>query len=186
VTGRGTFENAFVPGGDAPAGGLGPPERPAGADPRLEVRLTEDRLVAWGERVGRTVELPAFLAIRGPVGAGKSTLARAVARGAGVAGSIPSPTFNLLLRYSSERAEVQHLDLYRLEEPDEVWELGWEELGTGSHLVLVEWPERVEHLLPADRWDVSLEETGDPARRLLRVLRLGSAPAVPPLPEDDG
>ena len=61
--------------------------------------LSEEELARWGERIGSSVRPPVFLMLRGPVGAGKSVLARAVARGAGVRGAVPSPTFNLVFRY---------------------------------------------------------------------------------------
>lgn len=99
-----------------------------------------------------------MLALRGQLGAGKSVFARAIARGAGVTAPMPSPTFNLLFRYETPRGvTISHLDLYRLEDPEEVWELGWRELGEGSEIVLIEWPERAEDLLPRRRWEVSLD-----------------------------
>ena len=142
--------------------------------------LTEAQLEAWGERVGATVETPAFFALRGELGAGKSVLARAIARGAGVQAVMPSPTFNLVLHYEGADVEVVHLDLYRLDRADEVWELGWRELGAEGQLVLVEWPERAEPLLPPDRWDVRLEVT-EPQLRRLTVQRMGTAPELPQL-----
>jgi tRNA threonylcarbamoyl adenosine modification protein YjeE len=148
------------------------------------VPLTEAQLRRWGQTIGETASPPLVLALRGELGAGKSVLARAVARGAGVAGPMPSPTFNLVLVYRGTRAmDVYHLDLYRLREPAEVWELGWSELGTGAQIVLIEWPERAEALLPADRWDIELElpvDAGDV--RTVRALRHGEAPVLPPLP----
>jgi tRNA threonylcarbamoyl adenosine modification protein YjeE len=125
------------------------------------------------------VQVPAFFALRGELGAGKSVLARAIARGAGVADLMPSPTFNLLFRYEAARGiDVVHLDLYRIEQPDDVWELGWRELGDGRELVLVEWPERAEELLPADRWDVLLEAAG-PERRKVSARAHGAAGPIP-------
>lgn len=146
--------------------------------------LTEEDLTAWGERIGREVEVPVVLALRGQLGAGKSVFARAVARGAGVSGPMPSPTFNLVYRYHGDRdVEVWHLDLYRLEDPDEVWELGWQELGEDRQIVLVEWPERAEELLPPDRWDIYLEipggAAGEPGVRSVRLERRGRAPELP-------
>ncbi len=154
------------------------------ADARGPVTLSEPQLEAWGERIGRTVDVPVFLALRGQLGAGKSVLARAVARGAGVSGHLPSPTFNLLYRDHGERGvDVVHLDLYRLEDPAEVWELGWAELGLGEEIVLAEWPERAEALLPPDRWDVWLEIPDEEATvRSGRAERRGAAPAVPAPP----
>jgi tRNA threonylcarbamoyladenosine biosynthesis protein TsaE len=149
-------------------------------------RLTEAELVAWGERVGAEVELPAVFALNGDLGAGKSTLARAMARGAGVEGAVPSPTFNLLFRYGTPRGiEVAHLDLYRLERMDDVWELGWMELGHGPELVLIEWAENAEPILPAPRWEVLLEEGEDPARRRIELAPVGDPPPLPPLPEGE-
>jgi tRNA threonylcarbamoyladenosine biosynthesis protein TsaE len=152
----------------------------------MRAELTQAELEAWGERIGREAEVPVVIALHGELGAGKSTLARAVARGAGVEGSVPSPTFNLLFVYDTPRARVHHLDLYRLERPDEVWELGWEELGRGAHLVLIEWAERAADLLPEPRWDVVLEEAGDPERRLIEAMPVGEPPVLPRLPEGGG
>ena len=110
---------------------------------------------------------PVVFVLRGELGAGKSVLARAIARGAGVTSAMPSPTFNLVYRYASRRATVVHIDLYRLDFPDDVWELGWRELGGGDDIVLLEWPERAEELLPADRWEITL--TPGPASDLRNV-----------------
>jgi tRNA threonylcarbamoyladenosine biosynthesis protein TsaE len=124
--------------------------------------------------------LPLILALRGELGAGKSVLARAIARGAGVSTAMPSPTFNLLFSYQTARAHVLHFDLYRLESPSEVWELGWSELGEANQIVLIEWPERAEALLPPDRWDISLTRTErNPDERSVRAQRLGVAPDLP-------
>ena len=141
--------------------------------------LSEEELIAWGERIGREAEPPLFVALRGDLGAGKSTLARAIARGAGVAGPVPSPTFNLLFHYSTPRLELAHLDLYRLEDPEEVWELGWAEMPAARDLVLVEWPERAEALLPEPRWEVRLEEVSDPAVRRVIATSVGSPGGLP-------
>jgi tRNA threonylcarbamoyl adenosine modification protein YjeE len=146
--------------------------------------LTERELVRWGQRVGREVQVPIFLGLRGQLGAGKSVLARAIARGAGVEGAMPSPTFNLLFRYpAKEDVEVVHMDLYRLRDPEELWELGWEELGQGSEMVLVEWPERAGDHLPGDRWDIHLviPEPGSHLR-MVQVHRVGTPPHLPGFP----
>ena len=144
--------------------------------------MNEEVLSAWGMEIGRTVETPVIFALRGDLGAGKSVLARAIARGAGVSGPMPSPTFNLLYRYDTARgAEVVHLDLYRLERVEEVWELGWSELGRDEQIVLIEWPERAEDILPEPRWDIFLT-MDTPETRTLRLERVGAAPDLPPLP----
>lgn len=142
--------------------------------------LDEAGLVRWGERIGRTVQAPAFFALRGELGAGKSVLARSIARGAGVTGPIPSPTFNLVYRYQARHGvSFVHLDLFRLQSVNEVWELGWSELGEGRAIVALEWPERVEPLLPSDRWEIRLDFTIRPDLRDIAVRRMGTAPDIP-------
>lgn len=131
--------------------------------------------------MGARVAKPVFLALRGDLGAGKSVLARAIARGAGVTAPMPSPTFNLVFRYPGVNGtEVVHMDLYRLEQPNEVWPLGWSELGRDNELVLVEWPERAGPLLPQDRWDIELDHAG-PELRTVTVTPVGVVPDLPPL-----
>lgn len=146
--------------------------------------LSEPELVAWGERIGREAVTPLILALNGDLGAGKSTLARAVAHGAGVEGDVPSPTFNLLFRYDTPRGvQVLHLDLYRLERMDEVWDLGWSELGGERDLVVIEWAENAAMLLPSPRWDLELEEDQTGERRRVLAVPVDGPPSLPPFPE---
>lgn len=146
--------------------------------------LSEEELRRWGLAIGAHVDPPVFLGLRGDLGAGKSVLARAVARGAGVEGNIPSPTFNLLFRYQgSQGRAVVHMDLYRLSDADEIWELGWEEFPGPEEIVLVEWPGRAQEHLPVDRWEVHLEGVpGDPRSRRVEITRFGDPPDLPTFP----
>ncbi|HUF67780.1 MAG TPA: tRNA (adenosine(37)-N6)-threonylcarbamoyltransferase complex ATPase subunit type 1 TsaE [Longimicrobiales bacterium] len=139
--------------------------------------VDESGLTAWGERIGATIGTPAFIGLRGPLGAGKSVLARAIARGAGVTGTMPSPTFNLVLRYDGRDGRtILHVDLFRLNDPAEVWELGWSELGAPGEIALVEWPERAESLLPPARWDILIEPVADPLLRRVSLELAADAP----------
>lgn len=146
--------------------------------------LNERELRRWGRAIGAELEGPAFVTLVGDLGAGKSVLARAVARGAGVRGNIPSPTFNLLFRYPSDRGvDIVHIDLYRIDDPEEVWELGWEELGGHGEIVLVEWPERAKPFLPDDRWEIRLGRVPeDPLLRRVEVEKTGAPPELPAFP----
>jgi tRNA threonylcarbamoyladenosine biosynthesis protein TsaE len=126
-----------------------------------------------------TAELGATLAARlhpgdivglqGELGSGKTTLARAILRAA--AGDpdliVPSPTFTLVEVYEMPRGTFWHFDLYRLETPEQVFELGWEE-ALAEGIVLIEWPERLGALLPK-HLSVTLEVDGDGRRALLDV-----------------
>ncbi len=138
--------------------------------------LAEDELVSWGELIGRTIEPPLWVALHGPLGAGKSVLSRAVCRGAGVTGHIPSPSFTLVQRYDSPRGfEILHVDLFRLGAGDRIVALGWDDLLGSPGVVLLEWADRSGDQQPADRWDVHLDYVEDPSRRVVTVDRLGQA-----------
>lgn len=137
----------------------------------------EPTLRAWGERLGREAPRPLAVALYGDLGAGKTTLARAIAQGAGVEGPVPSPTFNLVFVYATPRGPVYHYDLYRLRQPEELVELGWGAWEPDA-LVLVEWPERAGDWLPVPRWEVTLEEV-DAAHRRVGWRPIGAPPALP-------
>jgi tRNA threonylcarbamoyladenosine biosynthesis protein TsaE len=106
--------------------------------------------------------------LTGPLGAGKSTLARALVRALTTPDEeVPSPTFTLVQFYEGARLAVAHFDLYRLSDPDEAYEIGLDEaLETGA--AVIEWPERLEGRLPPDRLDIeiALAEDGGRTARL--------------------
>lgn len=105
--------------------------------------------------------------LRGDLGAGKTALARFLIRhlAGDEAEEVPSPTFTLVQIYEHLSPPVWHFDLYRLTDPGEVVELGWEEARDAC--ALVEWPERLGPLLPRDRLDVQLTLDGPTARRVV-------------------
>lgn len=138
--------------------------------------MTESELVAWGKRIGASIQPPLWIALRGPLGAGKSVLARSVCQGGGVGGRIPSPSFTLVQEYRSPRGfSIHHVDLFRLRSGDDLGALGWEELMRSSGLVLLEWPERAGGQLPRDRWDLDIAYARLPGERVVRVDRVGDA-----------
>ncbi len=102
------------------------------------------------------------VALQGDLGAGKTTLSRALLRALAddPALEVPSPTFTLVQPYDFKRFPVAHLDLYRMEDPDEIDELGLDEM-LDEGAALIEWPERAEEALPADSLWMTLEPTGE-------------------------
>ena len=105
------------------------------------------------------------VALQGGLGVGKTTLARAILRAASgdPALIVPSPTFTLVEIYDTPMGVFWHFDLYRLEEPEQVFELGWEEARVDG-MALVEWAERLGTLLPRERLTVTLAMEGDGRR----------------------
>lgn len=110
---------------------------------------------ALGRALAAALPQRAVVHLRGDLGAGKSTLARALLRALGVQGGIRSPTYTLVERYPLPGGEAAHLDLYRIADPEELAYLGLDELASSARLWLVEWPERGQGGLPEP--DLSIE-----------------------------
>jgi tRNA threonylcarbamoyladenosine biosynthesis protein TsaE len=151
----------------APEVQVGPHVVPPGIR-RGRLALTVDELTAWGETLGRATQPPLVVALSGPLGAGKTALAQAICRGYGVTEPVTSPTFALVHQYAAHRSIVFHLDLYRLDGPDDLQALGWDEIMSTHALVLVEWAERAGSYLPRGHLPIDLEYVpGDETRRYL-------------------
>ncbi len=127
-----------------------------------------------GAALARRLVIGDVVALHGDLGAGKTELARAIVRAAAgdEALTVPSPTFTLAETYDTAPGPIWHFDLYRLDSPEQVWELGFEEALAGG-ISLIEWPERIGALLPARRLDVTLTVGQDETRAA--VLAAGSS-----------
>lgn len=121
-----------------------------------------------------------LLLLKGELGAGKSTLARAMLQKMGVSGPIPSPTYTLVEPYEISGRTIYHIDLYRLSGMEELDYLGWDDLRDG--LILLEWPERVPQLrqqadlliqldYEGEGRTATLQECSDRGRKMLSQYR---------------
>jgi tRNA threonylcarbamoyladenosine biosynthesis protein TsaE len=121
---------------------------------------------ALGARIAAHLKPGDAVALSGDLGAGKTTLARAILTALGVSETVPSPTFTLVQAYDAPALSVSHFDLYRLKNEAELDELGLEDaLEHGA--ALIEWPERAGARLPENRLDVELRIEADGRRALL-------------------
>lgn len=114
--------------------------------------------IAWLARPGDVI------ALKGELGAGKTSFARAFIRARGGTGEVPSPTFTLVQVYELGDAAIWHFDGYRLREPEEAWELGIEDAFRDG-ISLIEWPERFGPLLPPGRLEIALSVGATPTSR---------------------
>ncbi len=140
--------------------------------PRLRQQpreLTESELTQEGETLGRSLAPRSVLLFEGELGAGKTTLIKAVARGLGVETPATSPTYALVHHYQGRRGPVYHLDCYRLRSEEEAADLDWETLTRDADALLIEWPERAGAWVPAPTHRVALAHVSDPALRALAV-----------------
>ena len=131
---------------------------------------SDEETVALGRRIAATLPPRAIVLLIGNLGAGKTTLAKGIVAGLGAAApdEVSSPTFTLIHEYgSAARANpVYHIDLYRLERPEELATLGLEEIFDREAVVLIEWGERFPQLLPHDRIEIRLTPLDADTRRI--------------------
>jgi tRNA threonylcarbamoyladenosine biosynthesis protein TsaE len=125
---------------------------------------------AIGEALAPALRPRDTVLLTGELGAGKTTFVQGVARGLDIADQVVSPTFTLIKEYSG-RLDVAHVDVYRLDRIQDVVDLGLDELGQGEDVLLVEWGDVVEELLPPERLRVELTaedpEGGSDVRRIV-------------------
>ncbi|CAG1770614.1 tRNA threonylcarbamoyladenosine biosynthesis protein TsaE [uncultured bacterium] len=139
-------------------------------DSRTTGQFTLEELRSWGVRMGAALDAPAVVALEGDLGAGKTTLVQAMCKGLGVTQDVTSPTFALVNQYEGDRATVYHLDLYRLRGPDDLTNLGWDDIVNSDAIVFVEWPDRAGDRLPPDAARIALEHVpGDERCRRVTV-----------------
>ena len=136
----------------------------------IELRTeTADRTRELGQALAPLLRPRDTVVLTGDLGAGKTTLVQGIGRGLGVEDHVASPTFTLVREYAG-RLDVAHVDVYRLERVQDVVDLGLDELGGPDRVLIVEWGDAVEDLLPADRLRVELTSSDDDAR----MLRIGA------------
>lgn len=136
---------------------------------------SEADTVKVAEDLGTDLSGTEVIFLRGDLGAGKSVFARALIRF--LCGDktleVPSPTFTLVQTYEWPKGEILHFDLYRLEDPEEIYNLGWED-ALGNTLMLVEWPERLGGHIPLKYFEVFLEtDTENLYSRSINVKKHG-------------
>jgi len=135
---------------------------------RSRIVLSEEELKEWGRELGRSSTPPLVITLTGELGAGKTTLAQAICEGYGVEEPVTSPTYALVHRYVAPKSPVFHVDLYRLDDPIQLTNIGWDDLLSEHAIVIVEWPERAGPRIPADHLPIDIDYVdGDPNHRLL-------------------
>ena len=130
--------------------------------------LDETELRHWGRELGGALKAPIVISLTGDLGAGKTTLAQSICEGYGVTEPVTSPTYALVHRYESVKSAVYHVDLYRLDNEEQLTNIGWDDIMSERAVVIVEWPERAGNRMPADHLHIDIEYLADdPDRRVL-------------------
>ena len=139
---------------------------PAAAQLRARVRSSSAaETIALGERLGRAAAAGDLVCLWGDLGAGKTQVAKGIARGLGIADTVTSPTFILMNEYRG-RLPLFHVDLYRLADAADALAGGVVDDRQSDGLTVVEWPDRMGDVLPAGRLDVRIAGSGDEPREI--------------------
>lgn len=118
-------------------------------------------------RIAQVIVPNFIVSLNGNLGAGKTTLTRAILRAIGVTGSIKSPTFTLVEPYQLESYTVYHFDLYRFSDPEEWFEAGFDEYFNEPQISFIEWAEKAEGLIPPIDWQINIKFLNDERRELI-------------------
>jgi tRNA threonylcarbamoyladenosine biosynthesis protein TsaE len=137
----------------------------------VRTRTAEDT-VALGDALGPLLRVHDVLALSGDLGAGKTTLVRGIAHGLGAQEHVASPTFTLVREYVSGRIPVAHVDIYRLDRVQDVVDLALDELEDGRCVLIVEWGDAIEELLPDDLLQIQMTVNDVPGEDETRTIAI--------------
>lgn len=129
----------------------------------------EEDTRAFGKRLGAELAAGSVVALSGDLGTGKTALTKAIAEGLGVRELITSPTFTIVQEYHSGRLPLYHFDVYRVNDPDELCEIGYEEYFYGQGVCVVEWADLIEELLPPDALKILITYGELPEERIYTI-----------------
>ena len=124
---------------------------------------------ALGERLGSLLPPGAVVAYQGGLGMGKTAFTRGLARGLGYKGRVTSPTFTIVNEYEGGRLPLFHFDMYRLEDADALFDIGWEDYLDRSGVCAVEWSEQVAEAMPPDTVYVTLSRGDADKDRIITI-----------------
>jgi len=119
--------------------------------------ISEEEMVKLGQAIASTLTKPCVMTLSGDLGTGKSVLARAVIRAFGHDGPVKSPTYTLVETYTTKDWRIAHLDLYRLNDPEELHYLAFDDIVANNDLIIIEWPDKGGDLLPRTTHAVNIE-----------------------------
>jgi tRNA threonylcarbamoyladenosine biosynthesis protein TsaE len=130
-----------------------------------------EETIAFGRTLIELLTPPKLILLRGDLGAGKTTLVKGIAAGFEAAGEddVTSPTFTLVHEYRGPRANLYHIDLYRLDTPRELETLGLDDLRSENSILLIEWGEKFPRLQRERDIEISLERNGENGRRIVII-----------------
>lgn len=129
----------------------------------------EEETIAFGREYASRLAPGTVIALVGPLGAGKTTFTKAIAKGLGIEETITSPTFTVVCEYDSGRLPLYHFDVYRVSDPDELFEMGFEEYLYKNGVCLIEWADLIDDILPANTQRIKLSYGENENERIIEI-----------------
>nr|WP_312654458.1 tRNA (adenosine(37)-N6)-threonylcarbamoyltransferase complex ATPase subunit type 1 TsaE [Proteiniclasticum sp.] len=126
-----------------------------------------------GRKLGTVIEKGSTLCLTGDLGTGKTHFAKGFAKGLGIKDNITSPTFTIVNEYDEGRLPFYHFDVYRVNDIDEILQVGFEEYVYGQGVTLIEWADMIEAILPEELIHVKIEKTENPDERKITIRSFG-------------
>lgn len=134
----------------------------------LEIRLKNlDETEEFGKKLGENLKSGDILCLNGDLGAGKTIMTKFIGLGLGVGEYITSPTFAIINQYSG-RIPVYHFDVYRLENVEELYDIGFDEYFYGKGVCIIEWADRIEKIIPKERIVIDIKKGNNPNERIIK------------------
>jgi len=129
--------------------------------PRLVDVASEEQMIDVGQSFSYSLKAGDTVLLSGELGVGKTTFVRGILKGLGYSGVVVSPTFSLIETYQFKAFNIQHFDLYRLEDEQELELIGFRDYFTKDNIIIIEWPQRIMKMqIPAD-YDVRITQLGE-------------------------
>lgn len=128
----------------------------------------EEETKAFGVHLGRNAARGDIIALIGDLGTGKTALTKYIAKGLGIEETVTSPTFTIVQEYHSGKLPLYHFDVYRIGDPDEMFELGYEEYFFGDGVCVIEWADLIEELIPPEAKTILIEYGEKEGERIYR------------------
>lgn len=125
----------------------------------------EEETLEFGRMIGKNMEEGILVCLNGDLGAGKTCLTKGIAQGLEIEEDVTSPTFILVEEYEG-RLPLYHFDVYRIDDPEELYFIGFEEYLGKEAVVIIEWSSRIEEILPIERLDIDISRTGEDEREI--------------------
>lgn len=120
--------------------------------------LSPEETFKFGKRIGQAIQSGQIVCLDGDLGVGKTIFTQGVAAGLGIVESVNSPTFTIVQVYDEGRLPLYHFDVYRIGDPEEMYEIGYEEYFFGEGVCLIEWSTLIEEIIPRDAAKITIEK----------------------------